>query len=643
MNDQPTQRSATWPFNWRIISVSGGVYALQVILRLLFLSAPVALGLLTQAVFNTISGDRPATISVWTLIALYVALELARLVTLLGETWAGYTFRLRTGALLRRNIFAAILRRPGAQAHPVAPGDAVDRLDNDVAEISDFPTWLPEVIGELLGAIIAVAIMLQVNWRITVWVFLPMLLAIGIYRLVWNRLLRYREASRAASGAVTGFLSEVLGSVQALKVADAGNDVAAFYADLNATRQRAAVRESTFGALLGGVYDQTATIGAGIFLLLAGEALANGAFSVGDFALFVFYLGYVSGLPMTLGTFVGDYGQQAVAIRRLSELVAPDPPRVLVDRGTLDRVSIAVQPSVDRLEELRVSGLSYRYPGSPHGIADIDLNVKRGEFVVIAGRVGSGKTTLLRVLLGLLPRDGGEIRWNGTAIPDPAAFFVPPRAAYTPQAPRLFSDTLRDNLLLGLLTPEPDLDAALRQAVFEDDVANMDHGLETVVGPRGARLSGGQVQRAAAARMFVRHPDLLVFDDLSSALDVQTEQTLIERLGAGGWERRDGDRGSGGGGWESRAENGRSVPEDSVVPNPKSNIGYRERGNPKSVLAVSNRRAALRRADRIIVLRDGQIEAQGSLDDLLLRSAEMQRLWHGDVGAEDGNGSEPRR
>ncbi len=101
------------------------------------------------------------------------------------------------------------------------------------------------------------------------------------------------------------------------------------------------------------------------------------------------------------------------------------------------------------LQRLDVNGLSYAYSDTGRGISDIHFSLKRGSFTVITGTIGSGKTTLVRSLLGLLPKGEGTIAWNGVPVEDPGTFFTPPRSAYTAQVPRLYSDTLRNNILLG--------------------------------------------------------------------------------------------------------------------------------------------------------------------------------------------------
>jgi ATP-binding cassette, subfamily B, bacterial len=177
------------------------------------------------------------------------------------------------------------------------------------------------------------------------------------------------------------------------------------------------------------------------------------------------------------------------------------------------------------------------------------------------------------------------VLWNGVSAS--AQDLIPPRVAYTSQVPVLFSGTLRDNILLGLPNDPKKLEQAVKNAVLEQDLLGFEDGFETKIGSKGVKLSGGQVSRTAAARMFVREPELLVFDDLSSALDVNTESQLWDRVF--------------------------------------------EHSSETTCLVVSHRKPALKRADKIIVLENGCITAVGTLEELLETSAEMRRLWSGEL------------
>jgi len=436
---------SVWRY-WRgLIKAHPGVYAATSFLRVTIFAVMFQItGLLQREYFNSLTGDALLGLEPWTWAILVVATAIARGGMIMADMYFYFRWKFSSGAVMRKNMFEHILNRPGARALPGSTGEAISRFRGDADEVGDFTAWFLFIVGQSLFAIFAVIIMLRINPRITLFVFFPLVVIVIIANRTMARVQKYREENRGATGNVTGFIGEMFESTQAIKAATAEKNMLNRFRVLNESRRKSALKDRLFNEILGSIFRNTANLGTGVILLIAGSALQDGTFTVGDFSLFVYYLGFVTDLTALIGIFFARFRQTGVSLARMDKLMKGAPPLNLVKktpiylRGEFPSVPYAPKTVNDALESLSARNLTYFYPGTENGIRGIDLSLQHSDFLVITGRIGSGKTTLLRVILGLLPKDSGEIFWNRELVPDPANFFIPP-ARLTRRRPPCYS------------------------------------------------------------------------------------------------------------------------------------------------------------------------------------------------------------
>jgi ATP-binding cassette subfamily B protein len=299
--------------------------------------------------------------------------------------------------------------------------------------------------------------------------------------------------------------------------------------------------------------------------------------STGDFVAFTTYLNLLAWPLMAMGWVVNLLQRGATSMKRIRRILQETP-----DIASPSNPEPIPEPLRGRI---RVEGLTARYPGQRHdALRGVRLTVEGGWTAAIVGRVGSGKTSLLLSIPRLLPVPEETVYLDGVDVTRTDLGALRSRIGVVTQETLLFSDTFRNNLLLGRHgVPDETLVDALETAQLYDELQGLDRGLDTLVGERGLSLSGGQRQRLTIARALVSDPPVLILDDALSMVDTRTEDRILNRILA----RRTG----------------------------------------RTTLFVSNRLSTIRRADRIFVLERGRLVEEGKHADLLEKGGAYATLY----------------
>jgi ATP-binding cassette subfamily B protein len=565
---KPAKQCSAWRVLCKLIAVRSGLWLGNLSASLVIVGSVLVWGLATRATLDVLAQgrglDAAALLSIcsWLVVA-----GLGERVGALVQVLTELAFSIGSIADLRAGVLRGLLNRPkdfSRSAMEMASGLAID------AEEIRFAIELNAFTSRILLALIAIAVMLYIEWQLALAAILPFaLVSVACAAMNW-RIDDLRIRYRRETDHVISWMSELLANAELLQLHCSTSTATNRILPLNAARMRAALREQFCLELLASSYELSSHLATGIMLFLSARVLGSSAFSVGDFSLFCAYFDLLRHLPFACGNFVTRYQQATVAIERLGAVISNGSPEFERQRNAPVRWQPALNARVtddpnecNSLQSLRLLDISYAARDTPgFRLEQIALDVRAGTWIGITGQLGAGKTTLLQIALGLIPPDTGEVLWNGKALMPEEFPLTPPLAAYAPQAPHLFTGTLRENILLSGSTSEDVLFRAIHAAALDEDIIRLPDGLDTPVGPGGVRLSGGQVQRTAIARALACQPQLLVLDDVSSALDDRTEALLWQRL--------------------------RSFPVATC-------------------LLVSNRKLALEHADQIFSLSDGRL------------------------------------